>query len=195
MEAAVSETENPKPQSRCLIRPIFVLLLALALHAMFLWQRFFPAIVIPDANGYWAQGSLLAQTGRTGFKPDSDSQYIGMQWLVTPDGVFYRSPRAQNQTSGARIPNRRRWEDGFRSRKKEAALVSAAPVVKWSAPISYEVKRSLSSRSGNIPAETDTDDALRALQAGPCTFRISRPMRWTESGEQLSQDLKCESDR
>jgi hypothetical protein len=89
METAVSETENPTPQSHCLVRPILVLLLVLALHASFLWQRFSPAIVTPDANGYWAQGSLLAQTGQTGFKPDADSQYIGMQWLVTPDGVFY----------------------------------------------------------------------------------------------------------
>jgi 4-amino-4-deoxy-L-arabinose transferase-like glycosyltransferase len=89
METAVSETENPKPQSRCLRRPIFVLLLVLAVYAIFLWQRFSPAIVTPDANGYWAQGSLLAQTGQTGFKPGSDSQYIGMQWLVTPDGFFY----------------------------------------------------------------------------------------------------------
>jgi hypothetical protein len=89
METAVSETENPKPQSRCLVRPIFVLLLALTLYAIFLWQWFSPAIVTPDANGYWAQGSLLAQTGQTGFKPETDSQYIGMQWLVTPDGDFY----------------------------------------------------------------------------------------------------------
>jgi 4-amino-4-deoxy-L-arabinose transferase-like glycosyltransferase len=89
METAVSETENPKPQSRRLVRLILVLLLALTLYAIFLWQRFSPAIVIPDANGYWAQGSLLAQTGQTGFKPEADSQYIGMQWLVTPDGIFY----------------------------------------------------------------------------------------------------------
>jgi hypothetical protein len=195
MEAAVSETENPKPQSRCLIRPIFVLLLALAVYAMFLWQRFSPVIVIPDANGYWAQGSLLAQTGRTGFKPETDANTSGCSGWSCLTEFFTEAHARRIRQAAARIPNRRRWEDGFRSRKKEAALVSATPVVKWSAPISYEVKRSLSSRGGNIPAETDTDDALRALQAGPCTFRISRPMRWTESGEQLSQDLKCESGR
>ena len=89
METAVSETDNLKSQSRCLLRPLLVLLLVLAVYAIFLWQRFSPGIVTPDANGYWAQGSLFAQTGRTGFIPETDSQYIGMHWLVTPDGIFY----------------------------------------------------------------------------------------------------------
>jgi hypothetical protein len=99
METAVSETENSKHQSRCRVTPIFVLLLVLALHAIFLWQGFSPAIVIPDANGYWAQGSLLAQTGKTGFKPETDSQYIGMQWLVTPGGVFTAVIRPDSRSS------------------------------------------------------------------------------------------------
>jgi 4-amino-4-deoxy-L-arabinose transferase-like glycosyltransferase len=42
-----------------------------------------------DANGYWAQGSLLRQTGHTWFRPENDLQYIGMHWLVTEDGRYF----------------------------------------------------------------------------------------------------------
>jgi len=59
--------------------------LFLIAYTFYLWTHFAPATSEPDDNGYFAQGSLLAQTGRTWFKPDSDAQYIGMHWLVTPD--------------------------------------------------------------------------------------------------------------
>src|SRR5262249_41756038 len=42
----------------------------------------------PDDNGYFAQGTLLAQTGHTWFKPESDAQYIGMHWLIAPGETF-----------------------------------------------------------------------------------------------------------
>src|SRR5437762_1864751 len=46
------------------------------------------AISQPDDNGYFAQGSLLATTGRTWFVPQSDAQYAGMHWLLTPRGDY-----------------------------------------------------------------------------------------------------------
>lgn len=42
----------------------------------------------PDANGYYAQGALLATEGRTGYAPESPLQYIGIHWLETEDGRF-----------------------------------------------------------------------------------------------------------
>jgi 4-amino-4-deoxy-L-arabinose transferase-like glycosyltransferase len=61
----------------------------LVLYGLFLAHHFAPAISSPDANGYWAQGSLLAATGRTWFVPESDVQYVGMHWLVTEDGRYF----------------------------------------------------------------------------------------------------------
>lgn len=56
--------------------------------ALFVKLNFAPAIHEPDDNGYFAQGSLIAQTGRSWFLPESDVQYIGMHWLLTPDGKY-----------------------------------------------------------------------------------------------------------
>ncbi|MBN1916357.1 MAG: glycosyltransferase family 39 protein [Verrucomicrobia bacterium] len=72
-----------------LIAPVICLVAILALHFAFLMSRFAPAIATPDANGYWAQGSLLATTGRTWFVPEADTQYIGIHWLVTEDGRYF----------------------------------------------------------------------------------------------------------
>lgn len=57
-------------------------------YGILLFARFAPAISEPDANGYWAQGSLLMTTGKTWFTPESDAQYIGMHWLLTPEGTY-----------------------------------------------------------------------------------------------------------
>lgn len=56
--------------------------LLLIAYGGLLAQRFHPAIATPDANGYWAQGRLLADTGQTWFKPESPLRFIGMHWLV-----------------------------------------------------------------------------------------------------------------
>lgn len=61
----------------------------LILHFLFLRSLFAPAIATPDANGYWAQGSLLFTTGRTWFTPESDVQYIGDHWFVTDSGRYF----------------------------------------------------------------------------------------------------------
>jgi hypothetical protein len=34
-------------------------------------------------------GKFACANGTDGIQPETDSQYIGMHWLVTPDGVFY----------------------------------------------------------------------------------------------------------
>lgn len=60
------------------------LALLLLAYVAFLAHNFAPAITEPDDNGYFAQGSLLAQTGHTYFEAESDAQFIGMHWLVTP---------------------------------------------------------------------------------------------------------------
>ncbi|MGH7180171.1 MAG: ArnT family glycosyltransferase [Tepidisphaeraceae bacterium] len=56
--------------------------------AAFLFAYFAPAISDPDDNGYFAQASLLAQTGHTWFAPESDAQFIGMHWLITPTDQY-----------------------------------------------------------------------------------------------------------
>ncbi len=60
----------------------------LAGYAIFLAHFYAPAISHPDANGYWAQGTLIAETGRATFRPESPTQYIGMHWLVTDSGLY-----------------------------------------------------------------------------------------------------------
>jgi len=61
----------------------------LVAYAMFLGVHYAPAIVTPDANGYWAQGSLLAETGGTSLEPTSPVQYIGMHWLLEDSGAYF----------------------------------------------------------------------------------------------------------
>ncbi|HEX2988443.1 MAG TPA: hypothetical protein VHS06_09760, partial [Chloroflexota bacterium] len=68
--------------------PRLALLVILIAYATFLWTRFAPAIATPDANGYWAQASLMAQTGKTWFVQEADTQYVGMHWLITPSGKY-----------------------------------------------------------------------------------------------------------
>jgi len=64
-----------------------VLVICLA-YALYLGRHVEPAISTPDANGYWAQGTLLARTGHTWFRSQSPLQYIGMHWLILPDGRY-----------------------------------------------------------------------------------------------------------
>ncbi len=69
-------------------RSLLGLLLIVAVFCTFVWTHFFPAIYEPDDNGYFAQGTLLSQTGKSYFFPQSDAQYIGMHWLLTKDGYY-----------------------------------------------------------------------------------------------------------
>jgi len=80
----------PAPKQRLLGVPPWLWLLALLVaYAGFCASRFAPAISCPDANGYWAQGTLLAREGRTWFEPENVVQYTGMHWLITEEGRYY----------------------------------------------------------------------------------------------------------
>jgi hypothetical protein len=57
-------------------------------QALYVGRFYGPALATPDDNGYWAQGSLLATTGHTWFRTESDVQFVGMHWLVTEDGRY-----------------------------------------------------------------------------------------------------------
>lgn len=64
------------------------LVATLLAYAGFLALYYAPATIHPDANGYWAQGSLIWQTGHTWFTPESDAQYVGMHWLLNGENTF-----------------------------------------------------------------------------------------------------------
>lgn len=66
-----------------------LLAVLLAGYGAFLANRFSPAINTPDANGYWAQGTLLARTGSLGARPASPLQFVSSHWVLTPGGVWY----------------------------------------------------------------------------------------------------------
>jgi hypothetical protein len=65
------------------------LITLLAMHFYWMAQHHAPAIATPDANGYWAQGSLLVNTGKTYIEPESDLQYIEHHWVENENGRYY----------------------------------------------------------------------------------------------------------
>lgn len=67
----------------------FLLLMVLAGFCLTLTMYWEPAIMTPDANGYWAGGSLIAETGKAWFRAESDTQYIGIHWLMGPEGRYF----------------------------------------------------------------------------------------------------------
>lgn len=66
--------------------PIGVVITA---YAVFLWWNFMPGLAALDEHGYYAQGSLLALTGKTGFIPESRAQFVGQHWFPTAEGRYY----------------------------------------------------------------------------------------------------------
>lgn len=60
-------------------------------HFLFLMYFFAPAYNTPDANGYFTQARLIAEDGKTGFKPESVLQYVAPHWHSTPRSQFYYS--------------------------------------------------------------------------------------------------------
>lgn len=86
--APVLDAPPPKVRRWARAWPWAVLLAILAAQALYVARYYGPALATPDANGYWAQGSLLAEEGQTWFRPESDVQYIGMHWLATGDGRY-----------------------------------------------------------------------------------------------------------
>jgi 4-amino-4-deoxy-L-arabinose transferase-like glycosyltransferase len=86
MTDAHSTTSPRAERSRWL--PWLVLAVILLAQALYVRAFYGPALATPDDNGYWAQGSLIATTGRTWFRPRSDVQFIGMHWLLSNDGRY-----------------------------------------------------------------------------------------------------------
>jgi hypothetical protein len=81
------QVDNAPSRLRAWVAPIGCVTILLA-YAVFLFLYYAPATIHPDANGYWAQGSLIWQTGHSWFKPESDAQYIGMHWLLLEDDTY-----------------------------------------------------------------------------------------------------------
>jgi len=90
MIATGPDLENSHTSMRCGAygRRLLVALL-IAAYLAILIRNFAPGLESPDVNGYYAQGSLLATTGKTYFVVESPVQFVGRHWLVTGDGRFY----------------------------------------------------------------------------------------------------------
>src|SRR4051812_11439829 len=67
--------------------PAAAMVVLLAVFVLWIATYYTPAISHPDANGYFAQASLLVKSGHTWFKPQSNAQYIGMHWLLTSEAT------------------------------------------------------------------------------------------------------------
>ncbi len=58
----------------------FTALIFCILYLIFILHYFHPAITTPDANGYFVQARLIAESGITYLQPESILQYIGPHW-------------------------------------------------------------------------------------------------------------------
>jgi hypothetical protein len=67
---------------------ISVVLLATA-HFALLLQYFSPGIFSPDANGYFKQARLLAETGSTSFSLEKPLQYVNTHWVSSDHRTYY----------------------------------------------------------------------------------------------------------
>jgi 4-amino-4-deoxy-L-arabinose transferase-like glycosyltransferase len=89
-----ASVETPGPQTARTaahqIAPVGGIMLGIVLvaYALALLSVFAPGMAEPDDNGYFAQGSLIARTGHTWFVPESDAQFVGIHWLLTPSGKY-----------------------------------------------------------------------------------------------------------
>lgn len=68
-------------------KALYVLVVLCAAYGIFLCFNIVPALSHMDAAGYWAQGRLLAQTGRTWFVPASNLQYSDVHWLLVDENT------------------------------------------------------------------------------------------------------------
>jgi len=88
-DSAVSPLTPPQTSRRNRRISGAFLAFILAAHFLFLLSRAPRAIVSVDGNGYWAQGSLLAVTGRTWFERQSPVQFVEVRWVPTESGRYY----------------------------------------------------------------------------------------------------------
>ena len=77
-----------RPRWSAIVCHVLIGVLALG-HFIFLMCWFAPAIHQPDANGYFAQATTIAHTGRTWFEPESHLRYINMHWMKTESGRYF----------------------------------------------------------------------------------------------------------
>jgi hypothetical protein len=61
----------------------------LIIYMGFLKWNFAPGIGAFDEHGYYAQGSLLATTGKTSLVLESRAEYVGQHWFPTSEGRYY----------------------------------------------------------------------------------------------------------
>lgn len=83
----MSSRDTSESSLRCLF-PYLALAAVLISFGVLLVVRFEPVTVAMDANGYYAQGSLLATEGRLSFATEVDIQYVDWSWLVGADGRY-----------------------------------------------------------------------------------------------------------
>ncbi len=69
--------------------PIIITLALCIFHFIFLLYFFSPAISTPDAQGYFAQGKIIAKYGHTYFTPQNNLQYIGPHWHSTDTQKYF----------------------------------------------------------------------------------------------------------
>lgn len=87
----VTPTATERSKAWATVRQVLWTIALVIVLAGFVWCMrlyFAPAINHPDANGYWAQGSLMMEHGRTYLVPESNAAYIGMHWLMLGDNFF-----------------------------------------------------------------------------------------------------------
>ena len=69
-------------------RPCLAFALVIALQLCFSVSHQPPAIVTPDAHGYWVQGRLIGEHGDATRLLENSLEYVHPLWLHRPDGRF-----------------------------------------------------------------------------------------------------------
>ncbi|RKX69560.1 hypothetical protein DRP53_07850 [candidate division WOR-3 bacterium] len=68
---------------------MFIVIVLVVCHFIFLLLYFAPAISTPDAQGYFTQAKIIAKEGKTYLETESPVQYVGPHWLGRGDGRYY----------------------------------------------------------------------------------------------------------
>lgn len=68
--------------------PLIIISALCIFHFIFLLHFFSPAVSTPDAQGYFAQGKIIAKYGHSYFTPQNNLQYLGPHWYSL-DGQKY----------------------------------------------------------------------------------------------------------
>ncbi|MEW6558427.1 MAG: glycosyltransferase family 39 protein [Elusimicrobiota bacterium] len=69
--------------------PIILTLALCIFHFIFLLYFFSPAISTPDAQGYFAQGKIIAKYSHSYFIPQNNLQYIGPHWHSADEQKYF----------------------------------------------------------------------------------------------------------